>query len=129
MSIAVLLGLASALCYGVTDYMARVAGRAVDLWRLMFHSELVSLLLLSGWAAVTRMSAPAPFSAHPWAWCAAIGSAVVLLIAATLLTQGLFRGSLAVVAPVAASYGAATTALSVAAGERTTRCVYHHDSR
>ncbi len=117
MSMAVLLGLASALFYGVTDYLVRVAGRAVGLWRIMFYSELVSLLLLSGWGGVTHMSAPAPFSSHPWAWCAAIGSAVVLLAAATLLTQGLIKGSLAVVAPVAASYGAVTTALSVAAGE------------
>lgn len=61
-SAAVLLGLASVPCYGVTDYLARVAGCAASLWCIMFYAELVSLMLLSAWAAVAHVSTPTAFA-------------------------------------------------------------------
>jgi drug/metabolite transporter (DMT)-like permease len=48
---------------------------------------------------------------------AAVASGFILLAAAAALTQGLTRGTLAVVAPVAASYGAIAAILSAASGE------------
>lgn len=117
------LGLLAATGYGIADYLARIAGQAVGVWRIMFYGNLVSLALLSLWIAATHgASLPSLFSS-PAALCAAIAAGIVLLIAATLLTQGLIKGTVAVVAPVAASYGAVTTVLSVAAGERLTERV------
>src|SRR5581483_5208796 len=55
------------------------------------------------------------------AWSACALSGVVLLGGSVLFTQGLIRGSLAVVAPVTASYGAISTLLSLMAGEPLTR--------
>jgi drug/metabolite transporter (DMT)-like permease len=118
MDAAVLFGLLSALGYGVTDYLSRIAGRAVGVWRSLFWGDLPALALLSlgfvGHTGAWRFS----FAEHPAAWCAAIVSGVILLASAAALTRGLMGGTLAVVAPVAASYGAITALLSAAAGER-----------
>jgi drug/metabolite transporter (DMT)-like permease len=117
MNVALLLGLASALCYGLTDYLARIAGRAIGVWRSMFYGDLAAFLVLSAWFA--RGSATAGvLGSHPAAWIASLVAGVVLLAAAALLTRGLTRGTLAVVAPVTASYGAIAAVLSAATGER-----------
>jgi drug/metabolite transporter (DMT)-like permease len=117
MNMALLLGLVSALCYGITDYLARVAGRAVGVWRSVFYGDLAAFLVLSAWFARASGTARA-FTAHPAAWIASLVAGVILLGGAALLTRGLTRGTLAVVAPVAASYGAIAALLSAATGER-----------
>lgn len=117
MNLALLLGLMSALCYGITDYLARLAGRAVGVWRSMFYGDLAAFLVLSAWFTHASGTAPA-FAAHAAAWIASLVAGVILLGAAALLTRGLTRGTLAVVAPVTASYGAIAALLSAATGER-----------
>jgi len=117
MNVALLLGLASALCYGITDYLARIAGRAVGVWRSMFYGDLAAFLVLSAWFACASGTARA-FTGHPAAWIASLVAGIILLGAAALLTRGLMRGRLAVVAPVTASYGAIAALLSAATGER-----------
>jgi drug/metabolite transporter (DMT)-like permease len=117
MNLALLLGLASALSYGVTDYLAGIAGRAVGIWRSIFYGDVAAFIVLSAW--FTRPCGEAcAFTSHRGAWIAALGAGLVLFAAAALLTRGLTRGTLAVVAPVTASYGAIATLLSVASGER-----------
>jgi drug/metabolite transporter (DMT)-like permease len=118
MNAAVLLGLLSALGYGVTDYLSRIAGRAVGVWRSLFWGDLPPLLLLSLWFLHDPAASRFSFAGHPAAWVAAIVSGVIFLGSAAALTRGLMGGTLAVVAPVAASYGAITALLSAAAGER-----------
>jgi drug/metabolite transporter (DMT)-like permease len=117
MNSAVLFGLASALGYGVTDYLARIAGRAVGVWRSVFYGDLLGLVALSAWFLIEPQSRRFTFAGHAIAWAASIASAFILLVAAAVLTRGLLMGNLAVVAPVAASYGAITAVLSAAAGE------------
>ena len=117
MNVALLLGLASALCYGITDYLARIAGRAVGVWRSMFYGDLAAFLVLSAWFACASGTARA-FTGHPAAWIASLVAGIILLGAAALLTRGLMRGRLAVVAPLTASYGAIAALLSAATGER-----------
>jgi drug/metabolite transporter (DMT)-like permease len=118
MNTAVLLGLLSALGYGVTDYLSRIAGRAVGVWRSLFWGDLPPLALMSLWFLREPAASRFSIAGHPIAWCAAIASGVILLLSAAALTRGLMGGTLAVVAPVAASYGAITALLSAAAGER-----------
>ncbi len=116
MNAALLLGLLSALSYGLTDYLAAIAGRAVGIWRCIFYGDLAAFVVLSVWLAGS--CAESCFTPHPAAWIAALGAGLVLFAAAALLTRGLTRGTLAVVAPVTASYGAIAALLSAAAGER-----------
>jgi drug/metabolite transporter (DMT)-like permease len=117
MNVALLLGLASALSYGITDYLAGVAGRAVGIWRSIFYGDLAAFMVLSACFARPCGEACA-FAVHRGAWIAALGAGLILFAAAALLTRGLTRGTLAVVAPVTASYGAIAALLSAATGER-----------
>jgi drug/metabolite transporter (DMT)-like permease len=119
MNAALLLGLASALGYGITDYLAAVAGRAVGVWRSIFYGDIAAFVVLSAWFARPCGEACA-FASHQRAWLAALGAGLILFAAAALLTRGLTRGTLAVVAPVTASYGAIAALLSAATGERLT---------
>ncbi len=117
MNAALLLGLASALGYGITDYLAGIAGRAVGVWRSIFYSDLAAFIVLSLWFARPCGEACA-FASHRDAWIASLGAGLLLVAAAGLLTRGLTRGTLAVVAPVTASYGAIAALLSAATGEQ-----------
>jgi drug/metabolite transporter (DMT)-like permease len=119
MNVALLLGLASALGYGITDYLAGIAGRAVGVWRSIFYGDLAAFIVLSAWFARPCAEACA-LASHPAAWIASLGAGLILFAAAALLTRGLTRGTLAVVAPVTASYGAIAALLSAATGERLT---------
>jgi drug/metabolite transporter (DMT)-like permease len=119
MNVALLLGLASALGYGITDYLAGIAGRAVGVWRSIFYGDLAAFILLSAWF-VRPCGEACAFASHPAAWIAAFGAGLILFAAGVLLTRGLTRGTLAVVAPVTASYGAIAALLSAATGERLT---------
>ena len=117
MNLALLLGLASALSYGITDYLAGIAGRAVGVWRSIFYGDLAAFIVLS--ACFARPCGEAcVFASHQAAWIASLGAGLVLFAAAALLTRGLTCGTLAVVAPVTASYGAIAALLSAATGER-----------
>jgi|HubBroStandDraft_1064217.scaffolds.fasta_scaffold211927_1 drug/metabolite transporter (DMT)-like permease len=122
MNAAVLLGLVSALCYGVTDYLARIAARSVGVWRSLFYGDLLAFAVLSAWFVRSPDLKAGDLAGHPHAWAASFASGFILLAAAASLTQGLTRGTLAVVAPVTASYGAITALLSAAGGEQLT----HH---
>jgi drug/metabolite transporter (DMT)-like permease len=117
MNVALLLGLASALGYGITDYLAGIAGRAVGIWRSIFYGDLAAFIMLSAWF-VRPCGEACVFASHQGAWIASLGAGLVLFVAAALLTRGLTRGTLAVVAPVTASYGAIAALLSAATGER-----------
>jgi drug/metabolite transporter (DMT)-like permease len=115
---AVFYGLAAALGYGTGDYLAQLAGRAVGLWRSSFYAALLAIAVLSACLVLEPAIVRQALRAPPSAWWAAIGSGVMLLAASVLFTQALIKGSLPVVAPVTASYGAVTTLLSIASGER-----------
>ena len=111
-------GLLSAFAYGAADYLSQVAGRQIGAWRATLYYYALGFVALSvalclqpfGFQHLSRV----PLSA----WLIAVASGLLLLAAVVLFTQGLIKGSIAVVAPVMASYGAVTTLLSLLAGER-----------
>lgn len=123
MDLAALFGLASALCYGTGDYLWQVAGRAVGLWRSSFYGSLIGLLALTAWLILDPGVTVVAVTSAPRAVLAALAAGVALEAGSVLLTQGLIRGSIAVVAPVTAGYGAVTTTLAVANGARFSRSV------
>ena len=88
MNSAVLFGLASALGYGVTDYIARIAGRAVGVWRSLFYGDLLAFIALSAWFLIVPESRRFTFAGHIIAWAASVASAVILLVSAAVLTRG-----------------------------------------
>jgi drug/metabolite transporter (DMT)-like permease len=116
--LSVIYGLASALSYGAGDYLSQIAGRAVGVWRTSFYYYVFGLAALSIWLLLRPNVSHRAQGAPLVAWAAAIGSGLPLLAAGVLFTQGLIKGRIAIVAPITASYGAVTTLLSFATGER-----------
>lgn len=118
MSGAVLFGLLAALGYGGTDFVAPIASRAVGIVRALFYSQAVALVLISLWLLLEPGLHDILAHAPAGAWAAAAGSSLLVLLATASLFQGLTHGTLAVVAPVTASYGVVTALLSGFAGEQ-----------
>jgi uncharacterized membrane protein len=116
----ILLGLATALCWGSGDLFARFATRKIGTVRTMLYMQLTGLVLLTlvmralgGWGHLADGS-----GWRPWMWGILAGA---LNTSATL---GLYRsfeiGKMSVVAPVSASYPALTMLLAAFTGERLT---------
>jgi drug/metabolite transporter (DMT)-like permease len=116
----ILLGLATALCWGSADLLARFATRAIGTFRTMLYMQLTGLLLLSaamywlgGWGHLGDGS-----GWRPWAWGILAG---LLNTAATLALYRSFEiGKMSVVAPISAGYPALTIVLAALTGERLT---------
>lgn len=116
----ILLGLATALCWGSADLFARFAARKLGAFRTMLYMQVCGFFLLTlvmrqlgGWGPL--------FSGagwQPWAWGIAAG------LLNTLSTLSLYRsfeiGKLSIVAPISASYPVLTMVLSAFTGERLT---------
>ncbi len=118
----IVYGLVSAVAYGASDYLSQIAGKMVGAWRATLYYYALGFVALSLWLwrpSSLHQALNVPLSA----WLLAVGSALLLLAAVVLLTQGLIKGSIAVVIPVLASYGAVTTLLSFASGEQFTQRV------
>jgi drug/metabolite transporter (DMT)-like permease len=116
--LSVACGLLSALSYGIADYLSRIAGRAVGVWRTSFYYYLTGLVSVTIWILVDPHSLDRARTASMGAWLAGVGSGPALLAAVVLFTQGLVRGQIAVVVPVTATYGAVTTLLAFFMGAR-----------
>jgi drug/metabolite transporter (DMT)-like permease len=116
----ILLGLATALCWGSADLFARFATRKIGTFRTMLYMQLCGCFLLTlimpwlgGWGHLADGS-----GWRPWAWGVLAGSLN------TVSTLALYRsfeiGKLSIVAPLSASYPVLTLLLSVFTGERLT---------
>src|SRR5262249_48615470 len=116
----ILLGLATALCWGSADLFARFAARRIGAFRTMLYMQacgfiLVTLVMrqLGGWGHLFDGS-----GWQPWAWGALAGALN------TVSTLALYRsfeiGKLSIVAPISASYPVLTMLLSALTGERLT---------
>jgi drug/metabolite transporter (DMT)-like permease len=116
--LSVACGLLSALSYGIADYLSRIAGRAVGVWRTSFYYYVTGLTLVSIWFLVDPHALDRARTAPMGAWLAGVGSGFALLAAVVLFTQGLVRGEIAIVVPVTATYGAVTTLLAFFMGAR-----------
>lgn len=116
----ILLGLATALCWGSADLLARFATRAIGTFRTMLYMQLTGLVLmtaaihwLGGWGHLADGS-----GWRPWMWGILVG---VLNTSSTLALYRCFEiGKMSVVAPISAGYPALTMVLSAMTGERLT---------
>jgi drug/metabolite transporter (DMT)-like permease len=116
----ILLGLATALCWGSADMFARFAARRIGAFRTMLYMQACGFCLLTlvmrplgGWGHLFDGS-----GWQPWAWGALAG------MLNTVSTLALYRsfeiGKLSIVAPISASYPVLTMLLSAMTGERLT---------
>ena len=116
----ILLGLATALCWGSADLFARFATRSVGTFRTMLYMQLTGFLLmtaamqwLAGWGHLADGS-----GWHLWAWGIAAG---LLNATGTLALYRSFEiGKMSIVAPISSAYPALTMILSAITGERLT---------
>ena len=109
----------AALGWGAADFLVRFAGRREGVLRTMAYGQVAGLALLTAWAAVQGGLLPGNSAQAPaMAWVAAIAAAPLNLAATYALFRALATGTVAVVSPIAASYGAITAALSALTGER-----------
>ena len=113
----VLLGLSAALCWGVADYCLRGATHAAGTFRALYFMQVFGLLSLLAVIPLLRLSFA---GATPEATLAAAANSLLILVGAALLYRSFIIGKLAVVSPIAASFGAITTLLALLSGERPT---------
>ena len=116
----ILLGLATALCWGSADLFARFATRKIGTVHTMLYMQLTGFALLTlampalgGWGHLADGS-----GWRPWAWGVLAG---LLNTSSTLALYRSFEiGKMSVVAPLSASYPALTMLLAALTGERLT---------
>jgi len=116
----ILLGLATALCWGSADLFARYATRKLGAFRTMLYMQVCGFCLLT--LVMRLLGGWGPLFAgggwRPWAWGVAAG---LLNTTSTLALYRSFEiGKLSIVAPISASYPVLTMMLSAFTGERLT---------
>ncbi len=109
MTSGLLLGLVAALCWGLTDVTAALAGRRFGSLSTLAVAQLVSLVVLLGLGLLVEGRLPVDPAVAPQA--ALFG--VLASIAYVTLFAGLAIGPVSVVSPSVAAYGGLTVILSV----------------
>lgn len=103
-------GLVAAFCWGTADYLSRSQSQKLGYYRTVLYSHIVTLVMV---LAMVPLVDPAPvFEAAPVLALAVAG--LLNLVAFILLYRAFHRGVVSVVAPIAYTYPAITSVLSVA---------------
>jgi drug/metabolite transporter (DMT)-like permease len=115
--VGIALGLTAAIVWGIADYMARFATRRIGTYRTLLYMQLIGFLALSvlieAMGGLHRLTAGTTMQG--WEWVILAG---LINSGSTLALYRSFEvGTLAVVAPIAASYPALTVVLSILSGE------------
>lgn len=109
-------GLLAALLWGLSDFLISITGRSFGVHRAMLYAQCVGVILIGTWIVVAGLAVP--WNASSSGWIAATAAAPIGVAATLGLYHGLKVGQVSVVAPIAASFGAVTAALSMLSGER-----------
>jgi len=102
-------GLTAALCWGTADYLSRGQSEKIGYYRTVVYSHLVTLIVLI--ALVPVISSNLQVSPSPL--LALVIAGALNFIAFNFLYRAFHRGVVSVVAPVAYTYPAVTTVLSI----------------
>ncbi len=105
----ILAGLTAAVCWGTADYLSRSQSEKVGYYRTVVYSHLVTLLVLL--AMVPVISPDIQFPLLPVLALVVAGG--VNFVAFMFLYRAFHKGVVSLVAPVAYTYPAITTVLSV----------------
>ncbi len=119
LSLAIILGLTGAVCWGGADFAARFASRRVGAYRTLFFMQFFGFIALSVYLKFRGgfFEGIAP-GWHPWALATLAG--VINMVASLSLYYSFQVGVMSIVAPVSSAYPALTVALAIASGERIT---------
>jgi drug/metabolite transporter (DMT)-like permease len=113
----IILGLTGAVCWGVSDFIARFAARRVGAYRTLLFMQIFGFLALSAYLKWSGGFAQVdPPGWKPWALAAIAG--VINMIASLALYYSFQIGVMSIVAPVSSSYPALTVVLAMLSGER-----------
>jgi drug/metabolite transporter (DMT)-like permease len=113
----ILLGLTAAFCWGVSDFVARLATRRVGAYRALLFMQIIGFVALSVYLTATGGFSRG--SAHGWhPWALALFAAVLNMVGALALYYSFEVGVLTIVAPISSSYPAITVVLDLLSGER-----------
>lgn len=115
MATGVLLGLLAALFWGVADFCLRGATHAAGTFRALYFMQVFGLVALLAAAPLLRLSFA---GVTPAALLTAAALSLIILVGAALLYRAFIIGKLAIVSPIAASFGAIATLLALLTGER-----------
>ncbi len=105
----VALGLGTALCWGIADFVARFVGRAVGALTALAAVTVAGAVELSLYYAVDGRALPGLAAASGWAWAAAAATMLALL----MFYEALRRAPVVMVAPLVGSYPAWGLLISV----------------
>jgi drug/metabolite transporter (DMT)-like permease len=114
----VVLGLVAAVCWGVSDTLARTLSRELGAFRAQLWSQAAGFVLLAVAVVVTGAGAMALDVDDVRAWAFAFVYASIIGVAGLVFFEAFGQGRLVVVAPIVGGYGAVTLAWSVAFGAR-----------
>lgn len=105
----VLLGLATALCWGTSDYLSRKQSEKTGHYNTVVYVHLMNVIILLLLIPVLNPS----LSVTPAAAAVLVGSGALNFLAFIYLYRAFYRGVVSVVAPVAYTYPVVTTVFSV----------------
>ena len=113
-----IFGLASALCFGLADFLARFSTRRAGVYRTLLYMQCVGFLGVTLYLLVTGqvMHLDTKLQWQPWLW--GVLAALTNIVSYLALYRAFAIGQLAVVAPIASGYAAVTVLLSVLSGEK-----------
>jgi drug/metabolite transporter (DMT)-like permease len=109
---AVLFGIATAICWGCADFLARFTGRAVGPDVALAGMLVASAILLT----LLALLASAPLIEALAEWPLILATGLAVMAATLLLYAGLTRGPIGMVAPIAGAYPAFNVLIGLAAG-------------
>ena len=112
----IILGLTAALCWGVSDFVARFATRRTGAFRALLAMQVIGLLALSAYLELTGGFSQGALGWQPWRL--AVFAAVFNTIGSLALYYAFQIGVMTIVAPISSSYPAITVALALLGGER-----------
>lgn len=107
---AIVAGLTAALCWGTADYMSRSQSEKVGYYKTVVYSHMVTLAVLVALVPVISPNLEAP----TFPVLALVAAGALNFVAFIFLYRAFHRGVVSVVAPVAYTFPAVTTVLSVA---------------
>ncbi len=111
-----ILGLTAAVCWGLSDFIARFASRRIGAYRALLFMQLIGFAGLSAYLLASGgFSRSAISDWHPWVLAFLAGS--LNTIGSLALYFAFEVGVLTVVAPISSSYPAITVVLALLSGE------------
>ena len=105
----VIAGLVTALCWGTADFTSRGQSERIGYYKTIIYSMLVTLVVLVPITPILGSNLAAPV----FALLALVAAGALNFVAFTFLYRAFHRGVVSVVAPVAYTYPAVTTVLSI----------------